>query len=232
MPLALRLIASHYHAPKGYSVTDATDIVSMYDAKMFKLQSQIESLNAKVAEIQRVRAESGRKNGTPAIIALSVISCLSLLLSASLFLRNPLGTSLSNYDLSSPEKTLISIGQMARNRDAVAGFEFAQATAMVEANPEALLMFGRNNAITVDKAVEVKDCSNEKMNGKIIAFIKLVSSGVTYHFTQYYAKDSSGRFLPTGNYWALYDKEKQTEEDKRLTAWIKSWKASGVYETP
>ncbi len=161
-----------------------------------------------------------------ALVALAV-AVISLVVSIVGYYRDPLGTDISKYDLSSPENTLRSLNKMVASQDARAAWQLLRSVMEAEAGPEAKLFLSEDVKIQVLKSVEVTDSGNTHNNGLIISFVKFSLSGVDYHTVHCFRKDQSNRFTMGGTFIAPYGAEKQTDQDRAFEAAIEEFKKTG-----
>jgi hypothetical protein len=131
------------------------------------------------------------------VIAL-VLSLAAIGMSVLAMRRDPLGTDLSRYDLSSPEQTLRSINKIIAKQDIRAALEFVRTSVWVESggDKEAKLFLADNPTLTVLKSLELSNSGEPKNNGVVVSFVKFNVSGVDYYAVKFFRKDQSGRFLP------------------------------------
>lgn len=158
---------------------------------------------------------------------------LSLLLSSAAIVislvgaqRDPLGTDISNYDLSSPEKTLRSINSMVAKQDLRAGWQLLKVVLQSDTTPETKLFFSDQAKVTVLKSIEVTGSAYPKNNGIIVSFVKFSVSGVEYHTVQFFRKDQSNRFHLAERFYVPYSTEKN-EQDKILESTIEEFQKTG-----
>lgn len=159
------------------------------------------------------------------ILAVAV-SSVALVVSVIAARRDLLGTDISNYDLSSPEKTLQSISSMVARQDLRAGWQLLKVFLDLDATPETKLFFSNGIKLTVLKSIEVSNSAYPKNNGLIVSFVKFTVSGVDYHTVQYFRKDQSNRFLLAGMLYVPFGTEKN-EQDKMLESAIEEFKKTG-----
>ena len=159
-----------------------------------------------------------------AILA-SLLSIVAIALSVRGLQRDPFGTSLAAYDLSSPERTLQSMNSMVARQDVRAGWELFKTLMQTDANPETKLFLSEGVKITVVKSIEVSNSATPKNNGLVVSFVTFNVAGVDYHTVQYFRKDPSNRFL-LGETFYVYGTEKN-EQDKGLEAAIEEFEKTG-----
>ena len=155
-----------------------------------------------------------------------VISSAALVTSLIAARRDPLGTDISKYDLSSPEKTLQSINAIVAKQDLRAGWQLFNVFLENDAAPEAKLFFSGGVNLTVLKSIEVSNSTYPKNNGLIVSFVKFTVSGVDYQTVQYFRKDQLNRFRPAEMFYVPYGTE-PNEQDKMLESAIEEFKKTG-----
>jgi len=155
-----------------------------------------------------------------------LVSVLAIALSIHAIRRDPFGTDLSKYDLSSPEHTLQSINTMVARQDIRAGWELFKAQLQADASPETKLFLADGAKVTVLKSIEVANSAGQKNNGLIVSFVTFNVSGVDYHTVQYFRKDQSNRFQLGEAFYLPYGTE-ANEQDKSLQAAIEEFKTTG-----
>lgn len=166
-------------------------------------------------------------NRTMSIIAL-VLSLAAIGLSVQTTRRDPLGTDLSKYDLSSPEQTLRSINKIVARQDIRAALQLLKNEVWAESggDKEAKLFLSDSPALTVLRSIEVSNSGDPKNNGTVVSFVKFSVSGVDYYTVQYFRKDQSSRFLFTGRP-LVFAAEKKTDSDRSLDAAISHFEETG-----
>jgi hypothetical protein len=152
-------------------------------------------------------------------LAASIVSCFALM-------RDPLGTDLSKYDLSSPEATLRSVNAIVARQDLRAAWELLKRAFQGESSPEIKLFLSDNAKIAVLKSIEVSNSANPENNGTIVSFVKCTVAGVDYYSVQYFRKDRSNRFSLGGSFYVPYD-TKGSEQDKAIESAIQEFKKTG-----
>ncbi len=153
-----------------------------------------------------------------------VISSAAIFFSLQAIRRDPLGSDISKYDLSSPESTLRSINNMATRQDLRAAWQLMKNAFQNDDSPEIKLFLSDAPKISVLKSIEVSNSANPKNNGIIVSFVKFTVSGVDYYTVQYFRKDRSNRFYFGGNFYAFGTK---TDQDKALESAIEEFKRTG-----
>lgn len=166
------------------------------------------------------------KSETAMSLVAIAMSTVAIVVSGITAARDPLGTDLSKYDLSSPENTLRSIHAMAERRDLKAGWELAKTLIQTDAPPETKLFLGEDVKLRVVKSVEVAGSVNPSNNGTIVSFVTFTVSGVDYYTVQFFKRES-GKFYLGGSFSIPYGTE-PNEADKALQASIAQFKATGV----
>ncbi len=107
-----------------------------------------------------------------------VISLIAIAFSVQAIRRDPFGTDLSNYDLSSPEHTLQSINTIVAKQDIRAGWQLFRTQLQADASPETKLFLSEGVKVTVLKSIEVSNSAGPKNNGLIVSFVTFTVSGV------------------------------------------------------
>ncbi|MGC1499444.1 MAG: hypothetical protein WA800_05555 [Terriglobales bacterium] len=163
---------------------------------------------------------------TTSTLALA-LSLAAIILSILTMRRDPLGSDLSTYDLSSPEQTLRSINRMVKSQDLRAGLQLVkdEVRSSSDGDKGAKLFLSDALTITVLKSIELSNSGVPKNNGTIVSFVKFNISGVDYYSTQYFRKDQSGRFLLTDRPFAFGDAK--TDSDKTLDTAIDGFEKTG-----
>lgn len=159
-------------------------------------------------------------------ICAGLLSVLAIALAVQAIRRDPFGTDLSHYDLSSPEHTLQSIHGMVERQDIRAGWQLFKTLLQTGADPETKLYLSDGAKITVLKSIEVANSASPKNDGLIVSFITFTVSGVDYRTVQYFRKDQLNRFLLGEAFYVPYGTEKN-EQDKGLEAAIEEFKKTG-----
>jgi hypothetical protein len=153
-----------------------------------------------------------------------LLSCAAT--SGIAFKRDPLGTDISKYDLSSPESTLRSINTMATKQDVRAAWQLLRIIALQRDDTgDTKLFLSDEVKIVVLKSLEVSNSGDPKNNGLIVSFVRYTISGVDYHTVQYFRKDQLNRFYMRGGFYVFGTE--QTEQDKALAAAIEEFKKTG-----
>jgi|SRR5271170_2285056 len=164
-------------------------------------------------------------NRAISIIAL-ILSLVAIALSARTIERDPLGTDLSNYDLSSPEQTLRSINKIVTKQDIRAALQFLTSEIQNQGEDKDTKLFLSDGiTLTVLKSVEMSNSGNSKNNGLVVSFVKFTVSGVDYYTVKYFRKDQSNRFQlaeKVGPFGA-----ERTESDNNLDAAIEAFERTG-----
>jgi hypothetical protein len=158
-----------------------------------------------------------------AVLAL-IVAVAALALSLQAFKRDPWGTDLSNYDLTSPERTLRSLNRMVLNQDLRAGWQLLRSRMQEE--PEGKLFLADNIDITVPTSIEVSKSAGEKNNGLVVSFVTYRVSGVDYRKVMYFRKNEAGQFTPADAFYVPYGTEKN-DQDKLLEAAIEDFTKTG-----
>ena len=153
-----------------------------------------------------------------------LVSGGALTLSYQALKRDPFGTDLSNYDLSSPERTLQSLNRMAIKQDLRAAWQLFRSK--VEEEPEGKLFLSEEVDIRVPKSIEVGKSASEKNNGLVVSFVTYRVSGVDYRKVMYFRKDEAGRFAPADAFYVPYGTEKN-DQDKILESSIDDFTKTG-----
>lgn len=154
-----------------------------------------------------------------------VISLAAIAVSLQAIRRDPLGTGISKYDLSSPENTLRSIHNIVVNQDIKAALQLLKFNLRDAPNPDAKLLLSDSVRITVVKSVEVSNSGRPKNNGIVVSFVKFTVSDVDYRTVEYFRKDPSGRF-----YFEIgfeRDHSNMTDEDNALESSIGEFLKTG-----
>ena len=138
----------------------------------------------------------------------------------------PLGSDISNYDLSSPWKTLKSINSMVAKQDLRAGWQLLKVLLQSDTSPETKLFFSDEVNLTVLRSIEVTGSAYPKNNGIIVSFVKFTVAGVDYHTVQYFRKDPSNRFCIGEAFYVPYGTSKN-DQDKILESTIEEFKKTG-----
>jgi hypothetical protein len=153
-----------------------------------------------------------------------LLSLVAIALSVRTMQRDPLGTDLSKYDLSSPEQTLRSVNRMATKQDIRAALQLLKSEVQDEGKDFKLFLSDGVN-LTVLKSVEISNSGASKNNGLVVSFIKFTVSGVDYYTVQYFRKDQLNRFQLAERVGALSTEE--TESDTSLDAAINEFEKTG-----
>lgn len=161
------------------------------------------------------------------VIAL-VLSLAAIGLSIQTMRRDPFGTDLSKYDLSSPEQTLRSINKMISSQDIRATLQLLKNEVWVESagDKQAKLFLSDSPILTVLRSVELSNSGDPKNNGIVVSFVKFSVSGVDYYTVQCFRKDQSNRFLLTERP-VVFGEERKTDSDKNLDAAIQEFENTG-----
>ena len=162
-------------------------------------------------------------NRAISIVAL-VLSLVAIALSVRTMQRDPLGTDLSKYDLSSPEQTLRSINRMATTQDIRAALQLLKSEVQDEGT-DIKLFISDGVTLTVLKSVEISNSGAPKNNGLVVSFVKFTVSGVDYYTVQYFRKDQLNRFQLASRV-GPFGAEK-TESDNNLDAAIQEFEKTG-----
>jgi hypothetical protein len=153
-----------------------------------------------------------------------LISCAALAVSYKTMMRDPFGTDISNYDLSSPERTLQSLNRMAVTQDLRAAWQLFRSK--LEEEPEGKLFLSDNVEIQVPKSIEVSRSAGEKNNGLVVSFVTYRVAGVDYRKVMYFRKNEAGQFTPSDAFYVPYGTEKN-EQDKILDTAIEEFTKTG-----
>ena len=153
-----------------------------------------------------------------------LLSLVAIVLSVRTMQRDPLGTDLSKYDLSSPEQTLRSVNKMATKQDIRAALQLLKSEVQDEGK-DMKLFLSDGVTLTVLKSVEISNSGAPKNNGLVVSFIKFTVSGVDYYTVQYFRKDQLNRFQLAERVWAL--STEKTESDTSLDAAIGEFEKTG-----
>jgi hypothetical protein len=138
--------------------------------------------------------------------------------------RDPLGTDVSKYDLSSPEQTLRSVNRMATKQDIRAALQLLKSE--VQDEDKVFKLFLSDGVdLTVLKSVEISNSGAPKNNGLVVSFVKFTVSGVDYYTVQYFRKDQSNRFQLAERVGTLASEK--TESDSNLDATIEGFEKTG-----
>ncbi len=105
-------------------------------------------------------------NRAISIVAL-LLSLAAIALSVRTMQRDPLGTDLSRYDLSSPEQTLRSVNRIATKQDVRAALQFLKSEVQDEDKDFKLFLSDGVN-LTVLKSVEISNSGVPKNNGRCV----------------------------------------------------------------
>lgn len=154
-----------------------------------------------------------------------LLSLVAIALSVRTMQRDPLGTDLSKYDLSSPEQTLRSINRMATKQDIRAAIQLLKSEIQQDESKDIKLFLSDGVTLAVLKSVEVANSGAQKNNGLVVSFVKFTVSGVDYYTVQYFRKDQSNRFQLAERV-ATFGNEK-TESDSSLDAAVEQFEKSG-----
>jgi hypothetical protein len=158
----------------------------------------------------------------PVLLSL-LISLVALSISLFALRRDPLGSHLSSYDLSTPEATLRSINAMLVKEDLRALGELAKDQYLTELHgSEGAFLLANDANISVLKSIELSHSGAPYNNGVVISFVSSKESGVDHHAVYYFRRDQYGRFLPKGgliplslsSMLAYVPEEQMTDEDK------------------
>lgn len=141
--------------------------------------------------------------------------------------RDPLGTDISKYDLSSPEKTLRSINSMASRQDLRAAWQLVRGMLESDTDPGTKLIFSEGAEISVLKSTEVSSSANAANKGLVVSFVKFTVAGVEYRTVQYFRRDQLNRFRPAESFYVPPYGTEKSEEDKALEAAIEAFKKTG-----
>jgi hypothetical protein len=155
-----------------------------------------------------------------------LLSVTATMISSVALMRDPLGTNLSKYNLSSPEATLRSVNSMVAGQDLRAAWQFFKTAIQSESGPEMKIFFSDDAKIAVLKSIEVSNSINPKNNGTIISFVKCTVAGVDYYSVQYFKKDPSNRFSLGGSFYIPYGTQ-GNEQDKAIESAIEKFKKTG-----
>jgi len=162
-------------------------------------------------------------NRVVAIVAF-FLSLVAIALSVRTMERDPLGTNLSKYDLSSPEQTLRSINKMAAKQDVRAALQLLKLEVQDEGK-DMKLFLSDGVMLSVLKSVEISNSGAAKNNGLVVSFVKFTVSGVDYYTVQYFRKDELNRFQlaeRVGTFGA-----EKTDSDTNLDAAIEKFEKTG-----
>jgi hypothetical protein len=155
-----------------------------------------------------------------------LLSLVAIALSIRIMQRDPLGTDLSNYDLSSPEQTLQSINKIVTRQDIRAALQFLKSEIQAQGeDKDSKLFLSDGITLTVLKSVEMSNSGNSKNNGLVVSFVKFTVSGVDYYTVKYFRKDQLNRFQlaeRVGPFGA-----ERTESDNNLDAAIEAFEKTG-----
>lgn len=153
-----------------------------------------------------------------------LLSLVAIALSVRTMQRDPLGTDLSKYDLSSPEQTIRSINRMVTKQDIRAALQLLKSEVQ-DQGKDIKLFLSDGVTLTVLKSVEMSNSGAPKNNGLVVSFVKFTVSGVDYYTAQYFRKDQSNRFQlaeRVGTFGA-----EKTESDSNLDAAIEEFEKTG-----
>jgi hypothetical protein len=162
-------------------------------------------------------------NRAMSMVAL-LLSLVAIALSLRTMQRDPLGTDLSKYDLSSPEQTLRSINRMATKQDIRAALQLLKSEVQDEGK-DIKLFLSDGVTLTVLKSIEMSNSGAPKNNGLVVSFVKFTVSGVDYYTVQYFRKDRSNRFQLAERV-GMFGAEK-TESDSNLDAAVQEFEKTG-----
>ncbi len=162
-------------------------------------------------------------NRVMSIVAL-LLSLAAVALSVRAMQRDPLGTDLSRYDLSSPEQTLRSVNRMVTSQDIRAALQLLK-NELQDEGKDIRLFLSDGVTLTVLKSVEISNSGAPRNNGLVVSFVKFTVSGVDYYTVQYFRRDQSNRFQ-LAERLGTYGAEK-TENDKNLDAVIEEFEKTG-----
>jgi hypothetical protein len=154
-----------------------------------------------------------------------LLSLAAIVLSVQTIRRDPVGTDLSKYDLSSPERTLRSVNAMIKKQDIRAGLQFLKNELQGHEGNEWKLFLADDMTLSVLKSIEISDSGVRENNGIIVSFVKFNISGVDYYTVQCFRKDQSSRFFLEERSPAFG--EQKSESDKNLDAAIEEFEKSG-----
>ncbi len=114
-----------------------------------------------------------------------LLSLVAIALSVRTMQRDPLGTDLSKYDLSSPEQTLRSINEWLQNRIFGQRIQLLKSEFQPDESKDIKLFLSDGVTLAVLKSVEVANSGAQKNNGLVVSFVKFTVSGVDYYTVQY-----------------------------------------------
>lgn len=163
-----------------------------------------------------------------------ILSMFALVVATMALRRNPMGSGLASYDLSSPEKSILAARKMIANRDLNAGFDligiFGQQELVdsVKADPGAKLFLSQASEISVVKSIEVHGSAVPENNGLIVSFVNFKVDPIEYHVVINFRKHQLGRFL-LGNMTAIPNGTEPSESDKALQAMEDAFNKTGKF---
>jgi hypothetical protein len=136
-------------------------------------------------------------NRAMSMVAL-LLSLVAIALSVRTMQRDPLGTDLSKYDLSSPEQTLRSINRMATKQDIRAALQLLKSEVQDEGK-DIKLFLSDGVTLTVLKSIEMSNSGAPKNNGLVSRSSNLPYPESTITLSSTSVKtDQTGFNLPRG----------------------------------
>ena len=161
-------------------------------------------------------------------ISIAAICLAGVALANSYFTSrsSPLGTSITNYDLKSPEAVLGSMREMAKREDLRAAWQYFRLSLVSSGDVGFALLVDDVAELRFLKSVEVTGSGNKINNGKIVSFIKFKRDGVEYRYIQYFEKKGETYFL-SSPYVKPYVESDVTEKDSSIKAQIDRFESTG-----
>ena len=154
----------------------------------------------------------------------------ALLLSLGIGKTNPLGTDLSEYDMTSPEASLTSLQKMVAKDDLRAGLQYFKKLVVIDDKDSSInFFFDEIEGLSLVKTFVITESGEPSENGKVVSFVKYKVKGVEFRKVFYFNKLDDGAFYLTSDYSPpYYPEEKKTEADKRFVAMIKNFRDTGA----
>jgi len=159
-----------------------------------------------------------------------IAAVAALLFSIGVGQRNPLGSDISKYDLSSPQAALLSIQEMIKTNDILAGIQYTKNFILMMSNDESgfNLFFDNASNVALEKTFIVTGSGDASENGKVVSFVTYEVKGVEFREVFYFNKLDDGTFYLTDKFTPPYWEKEQTEADKRYVDMIKNFRDTGA----
>ena len=157
-------------------------------------------------------------------------SIVALILSLGIGRSNPLGSNLTEYNMTSPEASLTSLKKMVAKDDLRAGLQYLKKLIVIDDQDTQLnFFFDEVTDLMLAKTFVISGSGDPNQNGKVVSFVKYKVKGVEFRKVFFFKKLDDGTFYLTNDYSPpYYPEEKKTEAYKRFVAMIKNFRDAGA----